>query len=579
MPYSYPNNIPSPAKNWPAEEQKKCVKAANAVLSSGGSEQNAIFACINAAGRTQHPGGKKTMWNAIAQKFKELSELLLDNEDEKAVWTTAYINDLPDSAFLYVEPNAERKDQRHFPYKDASGKIDLPHLRNAIARIPQSNAPGLSAAKKRQLQDKARSMLENATGKKASLDERISHVRSAWHEMNRQPVDVVSNEWIKEIYDDFIIIEGKEGLSKVPYTEKDGQITFGEPIKVEIRYSEVKSGIKFYKQKDGRHRWVGWVSNHFRDNDNPREILSGKAHKDFIENVEKSKKYPDLILWHVPGSKIGKADFFDFTDDGFLISSGLFDDDKIIERLKDKELTMSHGFVRLKNDKKSMITDRYRMFEESITPEGVEANPWTRFTIPKEEEMLSERKKAFLIDILGEDRVKEIEADTDTLRKAAEAAGVDWKTVEEMDAENQTDDMPNDAQSPEPKPVSFLLNADQTENIADAIADKFGMSQLGEVITGLKEKSDHIDELATAIEEIQVQIKELKKSDDDKMVDLMTPKVTKTFPWMTQAASRREDTKVKEGDVEDDKLVESKPLFEVATEGMVSGLRRDMGGN
>src|SRR5262249_5673290 len=28
---------------------------------------------------------------------------------------------------------------RHFPYKDANGKVDLPHLRNALARIPQSS--------------------------------------------------------------------------------------------------------------------------------------------------------------------------------------------------------------------------------------------------------------------------------------------------------------------------------------------------------------------------------------------------------------------------------------------------------
>lgn len=64
----------------------------------------------------------------------------------KAVWTGKHINDLPDSAFLYIEPGGEKDDEkktkprslRHFPYKDKTGKIDLPHLRNAIARAPQS---------------------------------------------------------------------------------------------------------------------------------------------------------------------------------------------------------------------------------------------------------------------------------------------------------------------------------------------------------------------------------------------------------------------------------------------------------
>jgi uncharacterized protein YdaT len=58
MPYSYPDDVPRPAKNWEAEAQKKCVAAANAVLADKGSEQDAIFACIRAAGKTQHPGGK-----------------------------------------------------------------------------------------------------------------------------------------------------------------------------------------------------------------------------------------------------------------------------------------------------------------------------------------------------------------------------------------------------------------------------------------------------------------------------------------------------------------------------------------
>lgn len=63
-----------------------------------------------------------------------------------AEWTSAYINDLPDSSFAYIEPGGSKDDDdkttprglRHFPYKDKDGKIDLPHLRNALARASQS---------------------------------------------------------------------------------------------------------------------------------------------------------------------------------------------------------------------------------------------------------------------------------------------------------------------------------------------------------------------------------------------------------------------------------------------------------
>ncbi|RLI40433.1 hypothetical protein DRO59_09305, partial [Candidatus Bathyarchaeota archaeon] len=63
-------------------------------------------------------------------------------EVKEAKWDTAYINSLPDSCFAVIEPaykRGETKDKRarHLPYKDKDGKIDLPHLRNALARMDQ----------------------------------------------------------------------------------------------------------------------------------------------------------------------------------------------------------------------------------------------------------------------------------------------------------------------------------------------------------------------------------------------------------------------------------------------------------
>ncbi|MCK9440905.1 MAG: hypothetical protein M0Q13_05740 [Methanothrix sp.] len=57
-------------------------------------------------------------------------------------WTVKYINTLPDSSFAVIEPayiKGETTDKRcrHLPYRDNEGKIDLPHLRNALARVNQ----------------------------------------------------------------------------------------------------------------------------------------------------------------------------------------------------------------------------------------------------------------------------------------------------------------------------------------------------------------------------------------------------------------------------------------------------------
>lgn len=73
----------------------------------------------------------------------------LERELGEAEWSTKFVNDLPDSSFALVLPGGEKdeggkttpRSLRKLPYKDASGKVDLPHLRNALARVSQVDAP------------------------------------------------------------------------------------------------------------------------------------------------------------------------------------------------------------------------------------------------------------------------------------------------------------------------------------------------------------------------------------------------------------------------------------------------------
>ena len=50
MPWTY-DDPPAVAQNWTEAEQRRCVDAANAVLEAGGTDQEAIYACIAAAGK------------------------------------------------------------------------------------------------------------------------------------------------------------------------------------------------------------------------------------------------------------------------------------------------------------------------------------------------------------------------------------------------------------------------------------------------------------------------------------------------------------------------------------------------
>ncbi len=96
---------------------------------------------------------------------------------DDAEWTTTYMNDLPDSAFLYVEPGGEKDSEgkttprslRHFPVRDASGNVDVAHVRNALARIPQS---GVSAEAKAAATAKAERLLAAQRGDRMDPDQK-----------------------------------------------------------------------------------------------------------------------------------------------------------------------------------------------------------------------------------------------------------------------------------------------------------------------------------------------------------------------------------------------------------------------
>ncbi|HEY7061740.1 MAG TPA: HK97 family phage prohead protease [Chloroflexota bacterium] len=68
--------------------------------------------------------------------------------EERAVWSSAYVNSLPDAAFAVIESGGSRdqdgrtvpRSLRHFPHHRGEDglPLDAPHVRNALARIPQS---------------------------------------------------------------------------------------------------------------------------------------------------------------------------------------------------------------------------------------------------------------------------------------------------------------------------------------------------------------------------------------------------------------------------------------------------------
>lgn len=88
---------------------------------------------------------------------------------------------------------------------------------------------------------------DKSTDEDMSLDAQSSQVRNAWYARFRSTTPQVGSEsWPKEIFADHIIVETPQGLYQYPYEiADDGEITFGEPVKVEMVYKPVSESKSF----------------------------------------------------------------------------------------------------------------------------------------------------------------------------------------------------------------------------------------------------------------------------------------------------------------------------------------------
>ena len=52
-------------------------------------------------------------------------------------WSHVYVGALPDAAFAVVHVQPDGTKSRHLPHHGADGRVDVPHLRSALARLGQ----------------------------------------------------------------------------------------------------------------------------------------------------------------------------------------------------------------------------------------------------------------------------------------------------------------------------------------------------------------------------------------------------------------------------------------------------------
>ena len=409
-------------------------------------------------------------------KLKELP----DEVRVKAVWSSAAKNDLPDSSFMFISPGCGEKDEtgktkprscRHFPIKSADGAYDAAHVRNAIARIPQSNATGLSAEKKNSLQERARKIL-------AGLNK----------EQNPGFFEAVK-ETVSDAFKSFLH----------PNKNKD------------------ESSFMVWKEGDST-RWFARYSNWFRDDDNPPEIISEQSHRFFVEEVNKAKApYPELWLWHVPQWKLGKADWLAYDDSGFALASGTIDRGKEAAAdwlTRQKDLGVSHGMptssiVRDEDDPSIII--QHITSEISPLPRTAAANKLTGFIVlggdNQEEKTMAipEDKKAKLIGLgIDPELLQQLETQNATDAEKAAQEGREYKEATEAvvetaqaegDAERRTVAATTEVK-PEDVPPTRLEVAEAFATVIQPLIDKIGALE-----TSLNAQAEEVKALKTGDDE------------------------------------------------------------------------------
>lgn len=192
--------------------------------------------------------------------------------------------------------------------------------------------------------------------------------------------------------------------------------------------------LRVFKDATGKQRWVMVATNNRRDRDNPSQILTEAAHKEFVAYLDAHPdKAPEAWLWHTPGSAWGKADWWDYSD-GFMVYSGTVYAGKEavaenLAKLKANDVGVSHGMYVLGYEPTQGLIHQYRTFELSPLPATRAANEWTSYhAIAKEVATLfNEQKRKFLVDMIGEDQVKALEAGTAGAKEVLDAIGVESK--------------------------------------------------------------------------------------------------------------------------------------------------------
>ena len=353
--------------------------------------------------------------------------------------------------------------------------MDLAHLRNAIARAPQTkdkNGKPLSAALVSSIQARARKLLAANSGKKELEDYEVRQAMEDYLILEDSEGMQYKASYSVDEEGEFSVAE-KESWQEVEYTEKERPPVEPTPEVKDSLVDKVKQlwekvfppeSLPLFvtkQQEDGRFRWVTISSTAFLDGE--EEIVSTKALADNQPLAEKD--YGELRFWHVPPVKLGNCDF-QMPDGVCLVESGLWDDNEIANPIRKaidenpKDWKVSIGFVPLQEASKNVLIksttvkkvwDAIQIKERSVLPKKYAANKFACI-VTEGGTTVDKKKEKVLEELLGIDLATQVISNVDELNKKA--------LEDDAVVKGQEEPTPEPVVAPAPVPEEVITKED-----------------------------------------------------------------------------------------------------------------------
>lgn len=276
--------------------------------------------------------------------------------------------------------------------------------------------------------------------------------------------------------------------------------------------SPARGGIKVITDNEGNKRWISVSSNAFEDLE--KELFTTAALEEAVGYADQTGERGPLLIFHIPGAKVGQCDF-QAVSGRFLLESGTFDDTPYGQAVvkyfegSDEEHQTSIGFTFKAGDEEDGQYDWLRISERSICPFGTAANPWTDFKMIGEE--MDPVKTQVLEKFFGADLTKAFIESSEAKTKELESKGIRYKANEVV----------VDVSASSAEPVSVTV----TETPPAEVPAPLTLEQVTEAVDkALAPYVEALQELGKAYVAQSNEIKELRQTDDEKIAKALTPR-------------------------------------------------------